>query len=150
MLRRSFKKLSKSILWRFFPQIKAYSIPYRARFFWGAGAAWGRPNGRPQRRGVRGAALAALRAARPGQRSGREQAPPAQEPPPEPLSGPAESLRLSAGRCAAPQKNLLYSGSSFIIFSKNVMPSLIYNPEALASFSLYAERECIGFLLLLS
>ena len=106
MLRRSFKKLSKSILWRFFPQIKAYSIPYRASFFWGAAQPGAAHSGGPSGEGFGGAALAALRAARPGQRPGRGQAPPAQEPPPEPLSGPAESLRLSAGRCAAPPKKL--------------------------------------------
>ena len=142
MLRRSFKKLSKSILWRFFPQIKAYSIPYRARFFWGAGAAWGRPNGRPQRRGVRGGGSCsppgcpAGPKARPGAGSARSRAAPR-----TPLRPGRKPSAFGRALRRPPQKNLLYSGSSFIIFSKNVMPSLIYNPEALASFSLYAERE---------
>lgn len=98
----------------------------------GGGAAWGRPNGRPQRRGVRGAALAALRAARPGLWPGREQAPPAQEPPPEPLSGPAESLRLSAGRCAAPppKKILLYKQGPLFSSSAHYFSAVkIYSPE---------------------
>ena len=141
MLRRSFKKLSKSILWRFFPQIKAYSIPYRASFFWGAAQPGAARMGGPSGEGFGGRLL------RPSGPPGRAFGPAGsrlrllKSRPPNPSPARPKAFGFRPGAAPPPPKNLLYSGSSFIIFSKNVMPSLIYNPEALASFSLYAERE---------